>query len=84
MSFKVYDYQCTVCDAVDEDRWVRGADADEQTCELCGEGAKRLLCAPRLDLEGMARAGCPGALETTGDRIEKKHRSVDQHHRKAS
>lgn len=83
MSYKVYDYRCPKC-GVFEDYFVRSTKVDEQICPDCGEKMTRLVSAPKLDLEGMARAGCPGALKTTGDRIEKRHRSVDQAHRKAT
>ena len=82
MSFKVYDYRCTACGEVDENRFVLSSEADDQTCESCSGEAIRLISAPRLDIAGMAKAGCPGAYETVGDRITKSHRSVDQHHRK--
>lgn len=83
MSFKVYDYRCEACGSFEEDKFVRASEADDQTC-LCGAKLTKLVCAPRLDIAGMAAAGCPGAYETVGNQLEKRHRSVDQHHRKAS
>lgn len=81
MSFKTYDYRCLGCGTVEE-RFVRGSASDDQYCECEGK-MQRLLCSPKLDIAGMARAGCPGAVQSTGDAIEKRHRSVDQMHRKA-
>lgn len=83
MSFKVFDYRCPECGVL-EDYFVRSSEADNQICPDCGSSMVRLVAAPKLDIEGMARAGCPGAYETVGDRLTKQHRSVDQAHRKAS
>lgn len=83
MSFKVYDYRCYGCGTVVEDRFVRSSEADDQYCE-CGAKLTRLLSAPRLDISGMAKAGCPGAVESIDNALEKKHRAVDQMHRKGT
>lgn len=81
MSFKVFDYRCESCGAVEE-KFVRSSEQDDQMCD-CGEPMKRLIAAPKLDIVGMAAAGCPGAYETVGNNLERQHRTVDQHHRKA-
>lgn len=60
----------------------RMADHAAGDCPTCGETCKQVMTsAPMLDIESMARAGMPGAWETVGDRIHKRHRSVSQHHR---
>lgn len=83
MSFKVYDYLCRGCGTTAMDEWVRAGSEDDQMCE-CGAKLDRLLCAPRLDIVGMANNGCPGALSNVQDQIEAKHRKVDQSHRKGT
>lgn len=83
MSFLVFDYRCTWCGEYDTNRFVRSSESDDQMCE-CGGKLKKLLSAPRLDIAGMAKAGCPGAYETIGNKIEKQHTAVDQHHRRGT
>jgi putative FmdB family regulatory protein len=83
MPYKVYDYRCLACGNIVEDKFVHSDVADDQYCDECEGKMKRLLCAPSLDITGMAAAGCPGAHEKVGNDLEKKHRAVDQHHRKA-
>jgi putative FmdB family regulatory protein len=60
----------------------RMADHAEGTCPTCGVTCGQVMTSPPgLDIEAMARVGMPGAYETVGDRITKRHRSVPQHHR---
>lgn len=51
-----------------------------QTCPECGRAAERVISAPRIDLWGLAEAGCPGAHERTGDLITQRHRDAGQYH----
>lgn len=82
MSLITFDYQCLACGNIEERRTKRSETGD-QACTVCDGRMKKLISAPRLDITGMANAGCPGALESVQNGIEKKHRAVDQHHRKA-
>ena len=48
-------------------------------CPRCRTLCKQILIhAPHLDIEGMADAGCPGAFETSGDRMTKRHFDADR------
>ena len=82
MSLITFDFACKACGNVEERR-VKRDSLDDQTCTICEGKMARRMAAPRLDIAGMARAGCPGAYETIGNDLEKRHRKVDQHHRKA-
>ena len=51
------------------------------SCPTCGLYSNQvILSAPRVDVEGLADAGCPGALETSGNRMEKRHTDAGQAH----
>jgi putative FmdB family regulatory protein len=78
-----YDYKCKEHGTFEKfQRMVDHARAD---CPTCGSSSAQILTRPPgLDIEGMSKAGCPSAHETVGDRIEARHRAVDQHHRPAS
>jgi hypothetical protein len=39
-----------------------------------------MIKAPVVDVEGLADAGCPGALETSGNRMVKRHKAAGQDH----
>ena len=56
----------------------RMADHAQATCECGRDCPQKILHAPGLDIEGMADAGCPGAFETSGDRMTQRHRSADK------
>lgn len=72
-----YDYRCTGCG--DFDKMQRMVDHAWADCPTCGSDCKQVLkSAPGLDLEAMARAGMPGAYETVGDRIHKRHIDAGQ------
>ena len=72
-----YSYRCT--EHGDFDMIQRMADHAAAPCPDCGETAKQVLTsAPGLDLEAMAKIGMPGAWETVGDRITKRHRDAGQ------
>jgi len=58
------------------------ADHAEGECPTCQSSCTQVITsAPGLDIEAMAKVGMPGAWETVGDRITKRHRDVQQHHR---
>lgn len=75
-----YNYRCTEHGVSEQTHSC--AARHEATCPECDKPAKLIhLSAPSLDIEAMARAGMPGAWETVGSRITKRHTSVDQSHR---
>ena len=50
-------------------------------CPTCAVNSKQvILNAPGIDLEGMADAGCPGAILSSGDRMERRHKKAGQDH----
>lgn len=72
-----YSYRCD--EHGDFDLLQRMKDHARADCPTCGSGSKQVLtAAPSLDLESMARAGMPGAYETVGDRIHKRHVDAGQ------
>lgn len=76
----LYDYKCLECDEYFE-QMNSIANRAEGTCPHCeGSGKQVLRSAPPLMIEAMADAGFPGAFHTSGDRLEKKHRSAGQYH----
>jgi putative FmdB family regulatory protein len=51
------------------------------SCPTCMADCKQVMVkAPVVDVEGLADAGCPGALETSGNRMEKRHKAAGQDH----
>ena len=73
----LYDYRCPDHGEFD----VRQCVANRKTghCPVCGvESPQVMIHAPHLDIEGMADAGCPGAFETSGDRMTKRHIDADR------
>jgi putative FmdB family regulatory protein len=73
----LYDYRCNHCGDFEERR--RIADRKWGVCPRCFEFAPQVIThAPNLDIEGMADAGCPGAFETSGDRMTKRHLDADR------
>jgi putative FmdB family regulatory protein len=80
-----YDYECRTHGYFELVQ--RMADHAEGPCPTCGEVCPqkvRAVAKHGLDLEAMSRAGMPGAFETVGDRITKRHRDAGQHHRPSS
>ena len=78
-----YNYKCDEHSYFELEQ--RMADHAEGECPTCGEVCKQVITAPPgLDLEAMSRCGMPGAFETVGNRITKRHRSVPQAHRPTS
>jgi putative FmdB family regulatory protein len=72
-----YDYRCDDCG--DFEMLQKIADHGWATCPTCDTIAKQILTRPpSLDIEGMADAGCPGAFETSGDRMTKRHQDADR------
>lgn len=77
MSLIVFDFQCMACGNLERDKYVKRSEVDDQRCDCTGK-MKKLPAAPKLDIAGMARAGCPGAYETVGDQITKRHKDAGQ------
>jgi len=80
-----YDYRCD--QHGDFEQTNRMVDHAKGTCPTCGETCRQVVKAVAkhgLDLEAMSRCGMPGAFETVGDRITKRHRSVPQAHKPVS
>jgi putative FmdB family regulatory protein len=74
-----YDYKCEEHGYFEQKNYM--ADHAKGVCPTCGKASKQVLRgAPTLDIEGMADAGCPGAFETSGNRMTKRHREAGQHH----
>lgn len=75
-----YEYACDACEKYFEQR-LSIADMHKGVCPTCaGPGRKVILSAPPPMIEAMADAGFPGAFHTSGDRLEKRHRSSGQYH----
>ena len=76
----LYDYKCPVHGYFEKQQ--RMADRARAECPTCGESCPQVIAgAPGLDIEAMSRIGMPGAYETVGDRITRRHRSVEQAHK---
>lgn len=74
-----YDYKCKVDGYFELHQ--RMSDHATGICPTCKTECKQVLIqAPRVDVEGLADAGCPGALETSGNRMEKRHKEAGQDH----
>lgn len=72
-----YDYRCKEHGTFELQQ--RMKDHARAHCPTCGSDSKQVLtAAPSLDLESMARVGMPGAWETVGDRIHKRHIDAGQ------
>lgn len=76
----IYDYKCDECNMYfsQKNSMANHAKGVCPTCE--GESRQVILSAPPLMVEAMADAGFPGAFHTSGDRLEKRHRSAGQYH----
>ena len=75
----LYDYRCT--DHGDFEKRQPMIDHARAECPTCGEIVRQvLLGAPGLNVESMADAGMPGALETSGNRMEERHKAAGQDH----
>ena len=74
-----YDYKCSEHGYFEQLNSM--ANHAEGECPTCGKASKQvLLTAPPPMIEAMADAGFPGAFHTSGDRLEKRHRSAGQYH----
>jgi putative FmdB family regulatory protein len=52
---------------------------NKSPCPTCGDWCNQVIITPpMLDTEGMADAGCPGAFETSSDRMTKRHKDADK------
>jgi len=74
-----YDYRCEEHGYFELQQ--RMADHAEGECPTCGTVCKQVVKSVAkhgLDLEAMSRVGMPGAYETVGDRITKRHRQAGQ------
>ncbi len=73
----LYDYRCSQhgeFEVRQKVSWRKRA-----VCPRCRALCKQIMIhAPHLDIEGMADAGCPGAFETSGDRMTNRHRDADR------
>ncbi len=75
-----YDYRCT--DHGDFELHQSMKDHAKGECPTCAAACKQVLtAAPGLDIEGMAKAGMPGAFEVVGDRLTKKFKAAGQSHK---
>ncbi len=75
----LYDYKCTEHGYFEKKQNV--ADHARAECPTCGSECKQVLIkGPRVDVEKLADAGCPGALETSGNRMEQRHKAAGQDH----
>lgn len=75
----LYEYKCAACGYFEQIRPM--ADHAKGNCPTCGEVCRQVMrSAPPLMIEAMADAGFPGAFHTSGDRLEKRHRSAGQYH----
>lgn len=78
-----YDYKCSKHGYFEQRN--RIDDRAEGECPTCGESAPLVVKrAPGLDIEAMSRAGMPGAWDTVGERITRRHRKAGQAHRPGS
>lgn len=74
----LYDYKCSEHGYFEEKNSI--ADRAKGVCPTCGSDAKLvILGAPRPLIEAMADAGFPGAFETSGNRMTKRHKEAGQY-----
>ena len=59
MSLRLFDFQCS---AGHRNEMLVGADVRRAKCDTCGKPAKRLIAAPRCQLEGIT-GSFPGAAD---------------------
>jgi len=73
----LYDYRCQAHGTFDCRQAI--SNRARAFCPDCGKACKQVMIhAPHLDIEGMADAGCPGAFDTSGDRMTKRHQDADR------
>lgn len=76
-----YDYKCMEHGYFELQQ--RIADHAEGVCPTCKEVCPQVVTKVArhgLDLEAMSRIGMPGAFESVGDRITKRHLNAGQVH----
>ena len=74
-----YSYRCPEHGVFDDFKKIK--DRAKANCPHCEIICKQVhVGAPTLDIEGMADAGCPGAFETSGNRMTKRHKEAGQEH----
>lgn len=74
-----YQYKCSEHGYFEQQNSMK--DHAKGNCPTCGSDSKQvILTAPAPMIEMMADAGFPGAFETSGNRLEKKHRAAGQYH----
>ena len=72
-----YEYRCTEHDYFTKQQRIK--DHAFGPCPTCGAHSKQVLTAPPgLDIESMADVGMPGAMEISGDRLERRHIQAGQ------
>lgn len=75
-----YDFRCAK-HGVFEVQQKLADHTGQEKCPTCEKHCKQVIsCPPRVDVEKLADAGCPGALETSGNRMEKRHTEAGQDH----
>jgi putative FmdB family regulatory protein len=74
----IYDYKCEEHGYFEQKNSM--ADRAKGVCPTCKSAAKQvILGAPKPLIEAMADAGCPGAFETSGNRMTKRHKEAGQY-----
>lgn len=72
-----YDYRCATDGVFSINQ--RMVDHAKGVCPTCKTVCTQILTSPPgLDIEAMSRIGMPGAFETVGDRITKRHKDAGQ------
>ena len=73
----LYDYKCVKHGYFEKRQKVKYHAFGD--CPVCGvEVGQVQLKPPSLDIEAMADIGMPGAFETSGDRMTKRHMDADR------
>ena len=73
----LYDYKCSEHGYFEAKQPM--AEHAAAPCPECGTVSKQVITKPPgLDVEAMADIGMPGAFETSGDRLTKRHRDAGQ------
>lgn len=74
----LYDYKCEEHGYFTQKNAM--VDHAKGVCPTCDNPSKQvILSAPGLDIEAMADIGMPGAFETSGDRMTKRHKEAGQY-----
>lgn len=73
----LYDYKCEKHGYFELKQSMKDHASGE--CPDCGTPSRQVITKPpSLDMEAMAAIGMPGAWETVGDRITKRHKDAGQ------